>query len=144
MLLNQSGCLPVTGKLFTSVCLLVLLSTWTAIIQAQNDNAGSVAQTGITGDLPLLDAGTALKLARKWIDEGQPQQAFELLRHVMQAAKEEGDIDTTNIRFLAAQALLKMGRPAHAAVILGQTGRGETGVEPGTPGLCRDTVQTRP
>ena len=43
-----------------------------------------------------------------------------MLRRVMQAAKAEGDIDTTNIRFLAAQALLKMGRPAHAAVILGQ------------------------
>ena len=120
MFLNQPGCLPVTGKLFTSACLLALLSTWTATIQAQNDNAGRAAQTGITDDLPLLDADTALKLARKWIDEGQPQQAFELLRHVMQAAKDEGDIDTTNIRFLAAQALLKMGRPAHAAVILGQ------------------------
>ena len=68
----------------------------------------------------MLDADTALELARKWMDEGQPQQAFELLRRVMQAAKAEGDIDTTNIRFLAAQALLKMGRTAHAAVILGQ------------------------
>ena len=61
-----------------------------------------------------------MNLARKWMDQGQPQQAFELLRQVMQAARAEGDIDTTNIRFLAAQALLKMGRPAHAAVILGQ------------------------
>ena len=43
-----------------------------------------------------------------------------MLRRVIQAARAEGDIDTTNIRFLAAQALLKMGRTAHAAVILGQ------------------------
>ena len=120
MLLNQPGCLSVTGKLVTSVCLLALLSIWTATIPAQNDDAGGAPTVDATDELPLLDAGTALKLARKWMDEGQPQQAFELLRHVMQAAREEGDIDTTNIRFLAAQALLKMGRPAHAAVILGQ------------------------
>ena len=120
MFLNQPGCLAVTGKLFTSVCLFALLSIWTATIPAQSDNAGGAPTLDATGDLPLLDAGTALKLARKWMDEGQPQQAFELLRHVIQAAKAEGDIDTTNIRFLAAQALLKMGRPAHAAVILGQ------------------------
>ena len=120
MFLNQPGCLSVTGRFVTRVCLLALLSAWTASLQAQGDDAGRNSQAGAADELPLLDAGTALKLARKWIDEGQPQQAFELLRHVMQAAREEGNIDTTNIRFLAAQALLKMGRPAHAAVILGQ------------------------
>ena len=117
---EQPGSLAVTGRCFTFVCLLALLSTWTVTIKAQNDNAEREVQIGITDELPMLDADTALKLARKWIDEGQPQQAFELLRRIMQAAKAEGDIDTTNIRFLAAQALLKMGRPAHAAVILGQ------------------------
>ena len=110
-----------TGKLLRLVCILSLCCTciWTGAAQAENDDARNL-QAGATDELPLLDAELALNLARKWIDEGQPQQAFELIRRVMQAAKAEGDIDTTNIRFLAAQALLKMGRPAHAAVILGQ------------------------
>ena len=101
-------------------CLLALLLICTATVPAQDDNAGNVSEPDIKTELPLLDAGTAIALARKWMDAGQPQQAFQLLRQVMQAAGAEGDIDTTNIRFLAAQALLKMGRPAHAAVILGQ------------------------
>ena len=117
---NQPGCHAVTGKLFMSVCLAALLSIWTATTPAQGDNAGGAPATDATGELPLLDAELALQLARKWIDQGQPDQAFVLLRRVMQATKDEGDIDTTNIRFLAAQALLKMGRTAHAAVILGQ------------------------
>ena len=117
---EQPGCLAVTGTLFTCVCLLALLSAWTAALQAQGDDAGHNPQTAAADELPMLDAETALKLARKWMDEGQPQQAFELLRQVMQAATAEGDIDTTDIRFLAARALLKMGRTAHAAVILGQ------------------------
>ena len=117
---KQLGCLAVTGRYFTFICLLALFNTWTVTAQGQDDRAGSNTQADATDELPMLDAVTAMNLARKWIDEGQPQQAFELLRHVMQAAREEGDIDTTNIRFLAAQALLKMGRPAHAAVILGQ------------------------
>ena len=110
-----------TGKLLGLVCILSLSCTcvWAGAAQAENDDA-HISQAGATDELPLLDADLALDLARKWIDEGQPQQAFELLRQVMQAAKDEGDIDTINIRFLAAQALLKMGRPAHAAVILGQ------------------------
>ena len=120
---EQPGCKSVIGRLVTFVRILSLTCiccVWAGATQAGDDNAGSVPTAGTNGELPLLDAGTALKLARKWIDEGQPQQAFELLRRVMQAARDEGDIDTTNIRFLAAQALLKMGRPAHAAVILGQ------------------------
>ncbi len=104
---------------FLFTCFLFLTCAWPAAL-AQDDIDGGNPQTGAADELPMLDAGTALELARKWMDEGQPQQAFELLRRVMQAAKAEGDIDTTNIRFLAAQALLKMGRTAHAAVILGQ------------------------
>lgn len=123
MFLNQPGCLSVTGRLITFVRILSLTCiccTWAGAPQADNDSAGGAPTVDATGELPLLDAGKAMDLARKWMDEGQPQQAFQLLRRVMQAAKDEGDIDTTNIRFLAAQALLKMGRPAHAAVILGQ------------------------
>ena len=122
MFLDQPGCFSVSGRLVAFVRLLLLTFTcciWAGASQAESDSGGAPT-VDATGELPLLDAGTALKLARKWMDEGQPQQAFELLRHVMQAARDEGDIDTTNIRFLAAQALLKMGRPAHAAVILGQ------------------------
>ena len=121
MFLKQPGCIPVTGRRAAFVRLLLLAFScwiWAGASPADNDGGGAAAPAA--AELPLLDAGKAMDLARKWMDEGQPQQAFELLRHVMQAAREEGDIDTVNIRFLAAQALLKMGRPAHAAVILGQ------------------------
>ena len=123
MFLNQPGCLSVTGRLIAFVRILSLTCiccTWAGASQADNDSAGGALTVDATGEFPLLDAGKAMDLARKWMDEGQPQQAFELLRRIMQAARAEGDIDTTNIRFLAAQALLKMGRTAHAAVILGQ------------------------
>ena len=111
-----------TGKLLRLVCLLSLSCTcvWASAAQAGNDDAAHNPQSDTTDELPLLDAELALDLARKWMEEGQPDQAFLLLGRIIQAAKAEGDIDTTNIRFLAAQALLKMGRPAHAAVILGQ------------------------
>ena len=120
---TQPGCISVIGRLLTFVRILSLTCiccVWAGAVQAQNEDAGGAPTAVSPDELPLLDAELALNLARKWIAEGQPQQAFELLRRVMQAAKAEGDIDTTNIRFLAAQALLKMGRPAHAAVILGQ------------------------
>ena len=117
---QQSGYLCLAGRCFAFACLLALLLTWMAAVQARDDGAGNTPQTGIKTDLPSLDADTAIALARQWMDEGQPDHAFLLLQRVMQAAKAEGDIDTTNIRFLAAQALLKMGRPAHAAVLLGQ------------------------
>ena len=119
---TQPGYLSVTGKFLICVCLLSLSCTcvWAGAALAGNDDAARNPKAGAPDELPLLDAELALDLARKWIAEGQPQQAFELIRRVMQAAKAEGDVDTTNIRFLAAQALLKMGRPAHAAVILGQ------------------------
>ena len=121
MFLKQPGCISVTGRRAVFVRLLLLaFSCWIWAGASPADNDGGGAPAPAAAELPLLDAGKAMDLARKWMDEGQPQQAFELLRHVMQAAREEGDIDTVNIRFLAAQALLKMGRPAHAAVILGQ------------------------
>ena len=103
-----------------SFCLPALFASWAAAVPAQDLHAGGITRAGATDEIPLLDAGKAMDLARKWMDEGQPQRAFELLRHIMHAAKAEGDIDTANIRFLAARALLKMGRPAHAAVILDQ------------------------
>ncbi len=115
---NQQG--YVAGRYFTFACLVALTCTCTTTLPAQDDNGGSIPQPASNNELPLLDATLALKLARKWMDEGQPDQAFLLLRRVMQAAKAEDDIDTANIRFLAAQALLKMGRPAQAALILGQ------------------------
>ena len=117
---ERHGCVSVISRLLTFTCILLLACTWPGVILAQDDNAVSTPIADATAELPLLDADKAMDLARKWIEQGQPDQAFVLLRRVMQAAKAEGDIDTTNIRFLAAQALLKMGRPAHAAVILGQ------------------------
>ena len=103
MFLNQPGCLSVTGRLITFVRVLFLTCIcciWAGASQADNDSAGGALTVDATGEFPLLDAGKAMDLAREWMDGGQPQQAFELLRHIMQAAKAEGDIDTTNIRFL--------------------------------------------
>ena len=62
----------------------------------------------------------AVDTARRWIEAGEPGQALVVLREAMRAARAAGGVDTTGIRFMAAQALLKMGRPHEAAEILGQ------------------------
>ena len=63
----------------------------------------------------------AMDAARRWIEAGEPAKALALLHQAMQTARRAaGATDTTGIRFMAAQALLKMGRPREAAAILGQ------------------------
>ncbi len=59
----------------------------------------------------------AVVAAERLIEKGNPQQALELLRRAMQAAQAEG-MDATIIRFMIAQALLKMGRVEEAAALL--------------------------
>ena len=61
----------------------------------------------------------ALAVARGLIDGGRPEAAYRLLRRVMDAAVAE-DIDTTTIRFMAAQALLAGRHYAQAAQLLGR------------------------
>lgn len=62
----------------------------------------------------------AMDTARRWIEAGEPGKALAVLREAMRAARAAGGVDTTGIRFMAAQALLKMGRPHEAAEILAQ------------------------
>ena len=62
----------------------------------------------------------AVDTARRWIEAGEPGKALAVLREAMGAARAAGGVDTTGVRFMAAQALLKLGRPHEAAEILAQ------------------------
>lgn len=65
-------------------------------------------------------AAEAVDTARRWIEAGEPGKALVVLREAMRAARAAGGVDTTGVRFMAAQALLKMGRPHEAAETLAQ------------------------
>ena len=65
-------------------------------------------------------AAEAVDAARRWIEAGEPGKALAVLHEAMRAARAVGGVDTTSVRFMAAQALLKMGRPHEAAEILAQ------------------------
>ena len=65
-------------------------------------------------------AAEAVDRARRWIEAGEPGKALAMLHEAMRAARAAGGVDTTGVRFMAAQALLKMGRPDEAAEILAQ------------------------
>ena len=71
------------------------------------------------GNDPQYLADTAVTTVERWIEKGDLEKALALLRQSMQAAQ-AGGADTTAIRFMAAQALLKMRHHAEAAVILGR------------------------
>jgi len=64
--------------------------------------------------------GDMLDAARRWLEAGEPAKALAMLRQAMQAARAAGGTETTGIRFMAAQALLRMGQPREAAAILGR------------------------
>ena len=68
---------------------------------------------------PQRLADEAVETAERWIETGRPGEALALLLDAIGPAR-EGDLDTTRIRFTAAQALLRMRRYAEAAAILGQ------------------------
>ena len=68
-------------------------------------------------DDPWRRVGEAVETAERWIEQGEPEKALALLRRLMRVAQAEG-LDATAIRFQAAQALLRMRRPAEAAAIL--------------------------
>ena len=65
-------------------------------------------------------AADAVDTARRWIEAGEPGKALVVLHEAMRAARAAGGVDTTGVRFMAAQALLKMGRSHEAAEILAQ------------------------
>ncbi len=57
------------------------------------------------------------RVAEQWIETGKPGQALTLLHHAVRAARAVG-ADTTVLRFLAAQAYLKMRRFGAAEAVL--------------------------
>ena len=59
----------------------------------------------------------AVRVAERWIETGSPEKALALLRDAVRAARAAG-IDTAAVRFMAAQALLKMRRYGAAAALL--------------------------
>lgn len=65
-------------------------------------------------------AAEAVDTARRWIEAGEPGKALVVLHEAMRAARAAGGVDTASLRFMAAQALLKMGRSHEAAEILAQ------------------------
>ena len=83
---KRPGRISITGKSFLYTCIFALACAWATATQAQDDSVRGAPATNATDELPLLDAGMAMNLARKWMEEGQPDQAFLLLRRVMQAA----------------------------------------------------------
>ena len=84
-----------------------------------NDVPGRVVATGEVSERrgPQVVADEAVEMARRLIDAGQPEAAYEILRQSMQALSLE-NIDTATIRFLAAQALLAGGHHAQAEQLL--------------------------
>lgn len=68
---------------------------------------------------PTLRIGVAeaVRVAERWIETGEPGKALVLLQDALRAALAAG-IDTTAVRFTAAQALLKMRRHGAAASVL--------------------------
>ena len=78
--------------------------------------AGSVRER----EDPRAAIDEAADEARRWIAKGEPAKALAALRRAMRSARAEGGVDTTDIRFMAAQALLAMRRYGPAAAILGR------------------------
>ena len=59
----------------------------------------------------------ALETADGWISGGEPQKGLALLRDVLRVAQSRG-VDTAPVRFLMAQALMRLRRHEDAAIIL--------------------------
>ena len=89
------------------------------------------AETGSTqsGQHPQQLAADAVVVAKDLIATGHPETAYRLLHEAMQAAAADG-IDTTDIRYWAAQALLAGRHYPQAAQLLG-------GLAEERPGLDR-------
>ena len=90
-----------------------------ASVQAEPTEAEETA-VGVSEHMESQRAADASVLAaRRLIALGDPQAAYRLLRDAMNAATIDG-VDTTEIRYWAARALLAGGHYAQAAVLLAQ------------------------
>ena len=68
---------------------------------------------------PLHRIEEALETADGWIARGESEKGLALLRELLPVAQAHG-ADTTPVRFLMAQALMRLRRHEEAALILGQ------------------------
>ena len=79
----------------------------------------AVVQDGaLARGVPLQRIEEALETADKWIARGESEKGLELLHNLLPAAQAHG-ADTTLVRFLMAQALMRLRRYEEAAIILG-------------------------
>ena len=69
------------------------------------------------GPQSRIQAG--IQTAERWIETGQPEKGLALLRDLLPAAEAEGT-DTTPIRFLTAQALMRLRRHDAAVIVLAE------------------------
>ena len=92
-------------------------NSWASELHTQQDIGDGDAFK--RNDSQHLAADEAVRTAKRRIEAGQPQEALTVLRRAMKAARISG-VDTTAIRFMAAQALMKMHRHVEAAAILEQ------------------------
>ena len=107
-------------KLFGVVVLAIAVlcgNSWASELHTQQDIGDGDAFK--RNDSQHLAADEAVRTAKRWIEAGRPEEALTVLRRAMKAARISG-VDTTAIRFIAAQALMKMHRHVETAAILGQ------------------------
>ena len=103
-----------TGVAPAVAFLLLLGSMWIETASAEEAENGGVQEV----KSPQYAPDETVDLARRLIVAGNPETAYRLLRRAMQAAAD--DVDTTAIRYMAAQALLAGGHYAQAAQLLGR------------------------
>ena len=87
-------------------------NAWVA--QAVATEAAESAQRGSPGGI-----GIALETAERWIAGGDARKGLELLRELLPVAQAHG-ADTAPVRFLMAQAMMRLRQYEEAAIVLGK------------------------
>ena len=96
--------------------ILFALALWGSAGWAASEQGPGATEPRAADQGSAQQTAETVAVASRLIAAGEPEKALVLLRRAMRA---EG-ADTVAIRFLAAQALLSMGRRVEAAAILGQ------------------------
>ena len=88
--------------------------------EPETTDGGEVSQEAVPAlDAPLQQVERALRTADAWIARGESEKGLALLREVLPFAETHG-ADTSPIRFLMAQALMRLRRYEEAALILAE------------------------
>ena len=88
--------------------------------EPETTGGGAVSQEAVPAlDAPLQQVERALRTADAWIARGESKKGLALLREVLPFAEIHG-ADTSPIRFLMAQALMRLRRHEEAALILAE------------------------